>query len=206
MIDSVTKETITKYIDRQNRPDEPTLDDSKTHLLYFKNQMSPAYKHDEKTLKTIIRRNIKPKNPNDHVKLIIYYRNPTTKSLVLRNNISNDPSILKKSNVVYHYTCKKGDCALQNNSGYIGHTTTTLSRRITMHLQQGGLKTHNDTHHHADRLTRTDITDNIKILQEEHNKRKLHILEAVYIRKLEPVINRQVNARGILQLFEGSPP
>ena len=168
--------------------------------------MSPAYKDDEKTLKTIIRRNITPKNPKDEVKLVIYYRNPTTKSLVLRNNMSNDPSMLKKSNVVYHYTCKKGDCALHNNSGYIGHTTTTLSRRITMHLQQGGLKTHNDTHHHNDRLTRTDITNNIAVLQEESNKRKLHILEAVYIRKLEPVINRQVNARGILQLFEGAPP
>ena len=74
-----------------------------------------------------------------------------------------------------------------------------------MHLQQGGLKTHNDTHHHEDRLTRTDITSNIHILQQEANRRKLYILEAVYIRKFEPAINRQVNARGVLQLFEGAP-
>ena len=165
-----------------------------------------AYKDDEKALRAIIRRNIKVKNPQEKVTLVIYYKNPTTKSLILRNNMSHDPSILKKVNVVYHYTCKKGDCALLKNSGYIGHTTTTLSRRITMHLQQGSLKTHNDTHHHDDRLTRTDITGNICILQQEANKRRLHILEAVYIRKFEPAINRQVNARGILQLFEGAPP
>ena len=68
-----------------------------------------------------------------------------------------------------------------------------------MHLQQGGIKTHNNAHHHEDRLTRTDITNNITILQHEQNRRKLHILEAVYIRKLEPAINRQVNARGVLR-------
>ena len=69
---------------------------------------------------------------------------------------------------------KKGDCEkrLQNNSGYIGHTTTTLSRRITMHLQQGSILTHNDTHHHHDRLTRADITNNITVLQQEFNDSK----------------------------------
>ena len=206
-IDSITNKTISAYHHRQDRPaDQPTADTSTTHILYFKNQMSPAYKNDEKTLKTIIHRNIKAKNPDDHVKLVIYYKNPTTKSLVLRNNMSNDPSMLKKTNVVYHYICKKGDCALHNNSGYIGNTTTTLSRRITMHLQQGGLITHNETHHHGDRLTRTDITSNISIIKEESNRRKLQILEAVYIRKFEPTINRQVNARGLLQLYEGTPP
>ena len=57
-----------------------------THVLYYKGQMSHAYKDDEKALKTIIRRNIKTKNPKDHLKLIIYYKNPSTKSLVLRTN------------------------------------------------------------------------------------------------------------------------
>ena len=206
MIDSVVNETVSAYVSRQSTAAKPTTDTTLTHALYYKNQMSPAYKNDERALKAIIRRNISVINPREALKLIIYYQNPSTKSLVLRNNMSNDPSMLKKSNVVYHYTCKKGDCALHNNSGYIGHTTTTLSRRITMHLQQGGLKTHNDTHHQNDRLTREDITSNIRILQQESNRRRLHILEAVYIRKFEPSINRQINARGILQLFEGSPP
>ena len=206
MIDSVVNETVSAYVSRQSTAAKPSENTKLTHALYYKNQMSPAYKNDERALKAIIRRNISVIDPREALKLIIYYQNPSTQSLVLRNNMSNDPSMLKKSNVVYHYTCKKGDCALHNNSGYIGHTTTTLSRRITMHLQQGGLKTHNDTHHQNDRLTREDITRNIRILQQESNRRRLHILEAVYIRKLEPSINRQINARGILQLFEGSPP
>ena len=96
MIDTISNQTISGYIERQSKPGDPNEGNAKTHLLYFKNQMSPAYKADEKALKTIIRRNLAPKNPNDQVKLVRYYKNPTTKSLVLRNNMSNDPSALKK--------------------------------------------------------------------------------------------------------------
>ena len=164
--------------------------------------MSPSYRQDEKALKIILKRNIKIRNPSDKLQLIIYYKNATTKSLVLRNNPSNDPSLLKRTNVVYHYRCRKGDCALLANNGYIGQTTTSLSRRTTMHLQQGGIRTHNDSHHPDDRLTRKDITDNISVLTQETNTRRLQVLEAIYIREMDPTINRQVNARGVLQLYD----
>ena len=38
-----------------------------------------------------------------------------------------------------------------------------------------------------------------------YDARKLHALEAVYIRDCDPTINRQVNARGTLTLFDGAP-
>ena len=110
--------------------------------------------------------------------------------------------MLKKTNVIYHYRCQKGDCALLANNGYIGQTATTLSRRITMHLQNGGILTHNNSHHPEDRLTRKDITDNINVLKEVNDPRRLLVLEAIYIRKLDPTINRQVNASGVLQLYD----
>ena len=72
-----------------------------------------------------------------------------------------------------------------------------------MHLQQGGILTHNATHHPDDPLTRKDITDNVKVLTKENDPRRLQILEAIYIRKMDPAINRQVNARGVLQLYDG---
>ena len=105
---------------------------------------------------------------------------------------------------IYSYKCTLGDCALRPNCNYIGLTTTTLSRRITMHLQNGGPKTHSDTHH-GQRLTRQDMVNNTTILDRCHDVRRLYILEAVYIRDRDPLINRQVNARGTLALFEGAP-
>ena len=45
--------------------------------------------------------------------------------------------MLMPTNIVYKYTCNVGDCELQNST-YIDMTTTTLSRRLTMHLAAGG--------------------------------------------------------------------
>ena len=49
------------------------------------------------------------------------------------------------------------------------------------------------------------MVDNTTVLCKCTNRRKLHALEAVYIRDCDPSINRQVNARGTLTLFDGAP-
>lgn len=166
--------------------------------------MSPAYKKDEKVLNDIVKRNCRPNNPDDKVNLIIYYQSPRVSSLVMKNHLSEDPAILKKTNVVYLFKCNTGDCALRSNASYIGHTTTTLSRRVTSHLQEGGPRRHL-REQHQQVLTRDQMTSNIKILARSENRRKLQILEAVFIRDMDPLINRQVNARGTLSLYDRPP-
>ena len=98
---------------------------------------------------------------DDKLKLNIYYRNPKTSSLIMINNTSKDTVATKQTNVVYHYKCTLGNCALLPHSAYIGNATTSLTRRITMHLQQGGPLTHTQ-HHHSERLTRKLMTENTK--------------------------------------------
>ena len=176
-----------------------------TYHLFYRNTMSPGYRTDEKVLRGIIHRNCKPVQTTDTLKLNIYYRNPKTSSLVLKNNMSKDQVTLKETNVVYHYKCNLGDCALLPHSAYIGNTTTSLTRRITMHLQQGGPLSHTQKHH-SEPLTRQLMTQNTKILAKAHDKRRLLALEAIFIREMDPYINKQVNARGTLQLFGGPPP
>lgn len=166
--------------------------------------MSPAYKTDEKVLRSIVLRHCRPVTPGDQLRLTIYYQNHTTRSLLMTNNPTRDTSMLKQTNVIYKYKCQIGDCALRPNCSYIGLTTTSLSRRLTMHVQNGGPKTHTETHH-GRRLTRQDMTQNTTIIDKCADARRLHVLEAVYIRDLDPMINRQVNARGTLVLYEGPP-
>ena len=173
-----------------------------THTLFYKNTMSPGYKADERVLHSIVHRNCKAKNPTEKIKLAIYYQNPTTSSLILDNNPSRDRAPLKQKSVVYHYKCTTGDCALLPNSGYIGLTTTSLSRRLTMHLQQGGPKTHTESEHGIP-LTRKMLTENTKILERSANKRRLSALEAIFIRDIDPTINKQANITGTLNLFRG---
>ena len=90
----------------------------------------------------------------------------------------------------------------QHNSTYIGHTTT-LGRRFTMHLHEGEIK-RDMTQNHNTKLTRTDLT-NTTIMDRCTDKRKLHVLEKVYIRDCDPSINRQVGARGTVPVFKCAP-
>ena len=120
------------------------------------------------------------------------------------NNLTRDNSLLKSTNVVYEYKCKIGDRAHRRNSSYIGHTTTSLSRRMTMHLQSGGPMTHTLSDH-GRRLQRSELVTNTTILTKCPLQRKLKILEAVYIRDKDPMINRQQDMRGTLWLSDGQP-
>ena len=164
--------------------------------------MMPGYKAEETALKKIINRNCKPVETTSRVKLNIFYRSPTVTSLIMQNNVNKDKTPLKQTNVVYRYKCQAGDCALLPNSGYIGCTTTTLSRRLSMHLQNGGPQVHSQNVHNT-KLTRQDIVSNTTILARATDRRRLIALEAICIREEDPTINRQLNARGTLQLYEG---
>ena len=199
MVDSQIRHTLEQYM--QTIP-TPNASNGTTHTLYYKNIMNPGWKTDEKVLHKIIKNNCIPTSDQDSIKLNIYYRTPTTANMIMSNNPNRDHTTLRQANIVYFYKCNKGDCALLPRSGYVGLTTTSLSRRITMHLQAGGPRTHNDRHHDSP-LTRKDMTDNTRILATACDRRRLPVLEAVFIRELGPCINLQVNARGTLQLYDG---
>ena len=192
---------IQEAIQQHQQPTD-TQEHGDTISLFYRNQMTPGYKAEEQALQNIIKRNCKPAQTNDRIRLNIFYNSPTTTSLVMRNNMSFDPSPLKQTNVIYHYKCTIGNCAFLPNSGYVGYTTTTLSRRLTMHLQSGGPQQHTQQQHDS-RLTRQQIVANTTIVAKASDWRHLVALEAITIRKRDPAINRQINARGTLHLYEG---
>ena len=178
--------------------------DSTTIPLYYQNKMSSGYKSDEKAIRNIVNQNCIPTNPNHHIKLIIYCKTPKVAQLIMKNNLSGEKSLLKMTNIVYEFKCPIGDCAHRPNNSYIGHTTTTLSRRMTMHLQDGAPRRHMRSAH-GRTLTRTHLVDNTTVLARCGHKARLKVLEAVHIRDKDPTINRQMNMRGTLWLCDGQP-
>ena len=102
------------------QPTAPAKPDA-VHNLYYQNMMSPGYKTDEKVLQSIVQRNCRVRNPTHQLKLNIYYKSLKTSSLILRNNMVNENSLLKQTNVIYHYKCTTGDCALLPNNGFVGN-------------------------------------------------------------------------------------
>ena len=126
-----------------------------------------------------------------YIKLVIYYNKFKTSNLVIRNNSSPSIGVLQKTNVIYKFKCPLGDCISDNNNIYVGLTSTTLSRRLTMHLSDtSSIAQHLKKHSCPTTQLRKILTDNTTILEHQNNKQKLQILEALHIRNLQPTLNR----------------
>ena len=109
-------------------------------ILFYRKQIHYNYKSAEKILKTLIQRNILPTDPNKNKTKLIYHNKFKTSNLVIKNNPSSLFGVLQKTNVIYQFKCPLGDCISENNSIYDGLTSTTLSRRLTMHLSDTSSK------------------------------------------------------------------
>ena len=106
---------------------------------------------------------------------------------------------LKRTNVVYKFSCPHEGCR-PHAEHYIGVTTTTLSRRLTMHLQEGAIKQHMKNKHNTE-LTRQTLVQNTQIIASTNDTRKLAILEALHIHEQRPSLNTQINTHRTLTLW-----
>ena len=77
---------------------------------------------------------------------------------------------------------------------YIGYTRTTLSRRLTMHLQSGAPLKHSQDFHNST-LNREQMVSNMSIIRQENDFNRLEIMEALYIKYTKPEINLQTTGR-----------
>ena len=188
-----------QQIHRKDEKDKKS-DEKKRIKVYYKNQMTDAYKVDERVLKDIIKRNTKCSQENIDLTLCIYYKNQKTSNLLMRNNL-NPNKELKCTNVIYKFTCPHEDCLLRSNVTYVGNTATTFSRRLTMHLANGAIKHHMASEHNTI-LTRDQLTENTAIVKRVPDINRLQIAEAILIMITKPIINRQdTGLSGTLRLF-----
>ena len=73
-----------------------------------------------------------------------------------------------------------------------------------MHLQEGAPEKH-VKRDHGKTLTRAILVENTDIVAQCEDKKKLQVLESVFIRDLSPTINRQMNQISTLSLFDDAP-
>jgi hypothetical protein len=187
-------DALRRYLDRVTTGQTPGSTIGRTHTVYYRNQFSSSYKADENILRKIIMTNVTCTNPDDNLKLQIYYKNAKTSQFIMKNNVNATTEPLKTTNVVYEFKCNTGECELQPSS-YIGMTTTSLSRRLTMHLASGGPKTHMEQHHRQ-QLTREHLVNNTIIRHRINDFTRLQTVEAILILNEKPIINRQATGIG----------
>ena len=185
---------------RNAKNEKPTASKTPSLKIFYLNQMSQSYKVDERAIRDIISSCVTCTDKERSVTLIIYYKNQKVRNLFMKNNATANNSMLKRTNVVYLFSCPEVDCRpLQID--YVGATTTTLSRRLTMHLADGAPKAHMKDKHKRS-LTRADLTENTSIIASCTDQKKLFILEALVIRERSPSLNVQAHhTPNTLQLF-----
>ena len=114
------------------------------------------------------------------------------------------PRELSKTNVIYHFQCKKGDCEHLHyrSTAYRGLTTNTLSQGLSFHLQNGAIKKHSEAKHPDQMINRKEIERFTKVMYVERDVYRLEILEALLINAEDFEINRQDTGRKrILKLY-----
>ena len=147
--------------------------------------MHPNYKEEEKAMKNIIKRNVKPVEENAEIDFIIYYKNNKTRNLIMKNNPRPNYDDLKRHHVVYYFQCPVGGRCPHS---YVGRTTTRLSKRLSCHLQEGAIFNHYEQEH-GRRPNREEITSNTKILYQAPDDSRLSFMEALLIHENKPTLN-----------------
>ena len=165
---TIIDEYIKKFLTNKQREESNNEQLHTTYLdLYYKSQYHENYKTDERIMREIINTNIKSTKSGEKVRLIIYYKSKKTSNLVIKNNPKPTGTDLQQTNVIYEFSCPLSHGDATSPRKYIGMTTTTLSRRLTHHLQKGSIKEHYQ-HFHQQTITRQEIVKNTKIHRNDH--------------------------------------
>ena len=142
-------------------------------------------------MKQIVKKNVKPSDPDTKLKLTIYYKTKKTRHLLLKNSPPKERESLQKSHLIYRFTCNRESCKFLQST-YIGMTTTRLSRRLTLHLASGAPKKHMQETHGAT-INRETLVENTEVLTTCDDPRRLAIIEALYIKDMNPSMNQQAD-------------
>ena len=187
MVDGVIKSFVRKKLTAPLQQNDGQSCDELTIPLFYRAQMHSNYGLDESILRSIIDNNVRLATGSTHkVNLHIYYNNKKAHSLISKNSPSQLNHV-RRTNVVYSFTCPFQH---QNPETYIGHTRTTLARRLTMHVQGGSIAAHFASCHNV-KLNRTILDENTTIIAYETDPHRLKIKEALYILQRRPTINIQ---------------
>ena len=199
---SIKKKMDAFYMKTANTATETTREENL--IIYHRLQYGSAYKDECEALRGIISRNVTPKAPYKNIQLRIYCKPNLVATMVMKNNTAPGLSKEEWTNVVYKFSCPEEMCKSPIQD-YLGHTRTTIRKRMMAHRNHGSIHQHFiDTHDRKPSLT--ELIENTHVIHRESNFSRLLIAEAVSIRIQKPTLNKQQEADNILPSSRGRRP
>ena len=101
----------------------------------------------------------------------------------IKNLLKDKDHILNKSGVIYRYKCHRVEC----DEEYIGESARTFAERFKEHL-----KPPSPIYDHSNISVHSVTIDNFSIVGREDQNLKRAIKEALYIRRNNPSLNKNI--------------
>ena len=152
--------------------------------------MHSRCKQEQLALRKIVHYHFKPQT-NVRMKLLIYCKNRTVASLLVKNNPLHR-NLEQRSHVVYRYVCKAEECRpFEINVG----------QRTTSRAQNGSIKNHK-LYKHQRRLRASEILLDVDVPHSAHDCQQLVLTEALLIKKLQSTnISQREREVRVLSIF-----
>ena len=126
-------------LDRWYAEEDNNAKDTKRKIkLFYRGFMHKDNKKGEVIMRRIVSSNVAASDTDSEIDLIIYYKNKKTSQMLMKKSPWVDEDPLKKHGVIYHIICPANGCT----HSYIGMTITKLSKRLSVHLQEGNSYQH----------------------------------------------------------------
>ncbi|XP_066952347.1 uncharacterized protein [Macrobrachium rosenbergii] len=192
--DRIIEAAIKKKIDEFYQPTTTTAEENL--VIYHRLHYGTAYREECRSLRGIIDRGVTPKAPYKKINLRLYSKPNLVAALIMKNSTAPVGPKEMCTNVVYKFICPEEMCKSHSNT-YIGHTTTTLRRRMLAHRNQGAIHQHFiDIHDRKPSLQ--ELIEGAQVVHKENNYGRLLIAEAVSIAIQKPTLNIQQESDHIL--------
>lgn len=192
IIESIVNDYVRKKIEKEDCVQKQQIN------LYFQGQMVQNYEVEEKQLKNIVKKYVRPTSEDKELNICIYYKNRKLKNLVMKNKLHKTT---ENFSVVYKYKCDREECNSSNIS-YIGYTEATLTERMRNHGQKGSIISHLRDVHNIERIKTKELLESTSVIGRADVQSDLLILEALLIQDQNPALNGQEEGRDrILKIF-----
>ena len=200
--DNMIEAAISKKMEEFNEQTTVTGTPKEENLIIYHHlNYSSSYREESQALKGIMNRGVTPKDPYKNIHLRIYSKPNLTSSLVMRNSTAPVGAKETCTNVIYKFLCPEEMCK-SHAKDYIGHTSTTIRRRLLAHRNRGSIHQHYvDVHDRKPSLQ--ELIDSTSIIHKESNYSRLLISEAVSIVTQKPSLNIQQETDTLLPSSRG---
>ena len=148
-------------------------------------------------MKDLVSKHLASVSDDSIIKISIYYKTRRLSDFIIRNKPTISREVSEHDHVMYQFKCDRTGC---NSMQYIRLTTCAVIKSSRCTPRTARLKKHLQDKHRINRIERKKLLDATTVLARYSEKRRLRLMEALFIKSGKPEINSQLETFHTLTL------